>query len=152
MAKKSNKSAVKATAKVPIKKTVKIIAKKTFSPLDYIASHPANTAVVNRIMDEIKAYITGYCQNAKIAVVFSDWYVGISQDPDNARTSGHKNRKGLTELTAYKRFGAYTLSNAREVEKSLCCDFKLNNCKTIGKVTEKTKYCYTYHLAGSPRK
>ena len=145
MAKKNTKNTIK---KGDSNKSVPSV----FYPIEYMKLHPANMVVVARIAIEIKKYIDSYCRNAKIPIEYEEWYVGISQDPDNARTSSHKNKKSLAKLSAYNKFRAYSFSNARTVEKILCQNFDLNHCNTIGKVTKETKYCYTYHLAGSPHK
>jgi hypothetical protein len=140
-------------AKKIVKTNTKIANKselKNFSPLDYIKEHPANPIVVKNVQKEVIEYIKSKYAN-KSEIIWTDWYVGISKDPDGDRTSGHKNRKKLTELKFYHKFYAHSLANARQVEVVTCADFKLNNCKTIGGVTAETKWCYVYNWSESPK-
>jgi hypothetical protein len=146
MAKNSNKINVKPVA------TKTEQEKKSFSPKEWTAAHPANMEIVVRVQSEMIDYMQNYCKGQKIPFISSEWYVGISKDPDKDRTAGHKNRKKLSELVAFKSFYANSLSNARKVEETLCGLMGLSNCAVMGGILQTSKWCYAYHLVASPLK
>lgn len=121
-----------------------------FALTHWLNQHPCNMEVVEDIVAKISKYVRG-TYPAKAKIDFSEWYVGISNDPDGARTKSHKNRRNLIDLLHYKKFYAHSMSNARHIEMQLCNKWGLNNCATAGGIRPTSKWVYVYHQAQSPK-
>jgi hypothetical protein len=125
-------------------------SKQTFKIKDWILKHPHNQDVVDNLVAEITEYVKSHYPKKSKTFPFSDWYCGISNDPENARTAGHKNRKQISELKNHKAFYAYSLSNARKIEQAICTIWGLGICSIYGGVKQNSKWVYVYNLSNSP--
>ncbi|MBL7815777.1 MAG: hypothetical protein JNL70_12255 [Saprospiraceae bacterium] len=143
---KAKKQANNATKKA--NNSIESTQKTPFKPKEYIDAHPYNRNVVDEVKKEIVDYINSHYKENKIPV-YSDWYIGISKDPDNDRTSDHKTEKNLNKLEDYKKFWAKSLANARQVESELCTELEMNHCKSLGGVTAESRWNYVYNLKKS---
>ncbi len=121
-----------------------------FSLNQWLVEHPFNPNVVSEIATEITKYVRG-TYPPKSQANFSEWYVGISNDPDGARTASHKKSKNLIRLLHYKKFYAYSMTNARRIEMMLCEKWGLGHCSVAGGIRGTSKWVYVYHYAKSPR-
>lgn len=93
------------------------MAKVKLTAAQYIKQNPHNEDVVREFIRKIKSHISGHYF---FSTDWHHWYVGISKDPDNDRTKGHKTTKKISELANHARWYVYSLANAREIEKRLC--------------------------------
>jgi hypothetical protein len=123
---------------------------KIFKIKEWISQHPHNQEIVDNIVAEIIEYVKSHYPKKSKAIPFSDWYCGISNDPENARTAGHKNRKQISELANHKSFYAHSLSNARKIEETICKTWGLGSCAVYGGVKQNSKWVYVYNLSNSP--
>ena len=121
------------------------------TPLEYIALHPHNPKVVEKIKKAIKEHVNS-CYPPNSNPKYKDWYFGIAEKPDNDRVSDHLSEKELAELKDRTKKYAHSLANARQVELELCQEFGLENCKRIGQPTIKSKWVYGFDWANSKTK
>src|SRR5579872_2050765 len=106
--------------------------RKILRAAQYIKQNPHSDEVVDKFITMIKKHIESHY------FLFTDWhhwYVGISKDPDNDRTKSHKSTKRIKELANHASWYVHSLANAREIEKKLCTEMGLGNCKVLGGVT-----------------
>ena len=123
---------------------------KTFNIKEWIGKHPHNQEIVDNLVAQITLYVKSHYPYKSKTVPFSDWYCGISNDPKNARTAGHKNRKRISELSNHQSFYAFSLSNARKIEETICKNWGLSSCAVFGGVKQNSKWVYVYNLSNSP--
>lgn len=125
---------------------IKIIGLKApagFSINKYLQNHPSNKETVEKLKKQILKHIDS-CYPKGVEPNYSDWYVGVTDKTHN-RYNAHKRDRNIDELPNYKKFYAFSMSNARSIESSLCKKFKMGNKNVSGGIYIKSKYNYVFN-------
>jgi len=124
-------------------KIIGLNAPAGFSINDYLKSHTANKETVEKLKKQIIKYINS-CYPKGVEPNYSDWYAGITDKTHN-RYNAHKRDRKINDLPNYKKFYAFSMSNARNIESYLCNKFKMGNKNVSGGIYINSKYIYIFN-------
>ncbi|MEZ4841487.1 MAG: hypothetical protein R2821_08225 [Flavobacteriaceae bacterium] len=113
-----------------------------FSINEHLKNNPANKRFVYRKEREVLNYIKSFYSKG-INPIYSQWYAGMTDGTHN-RYNAHKRERRIDDLTNYKKFYLYTMSNARELESRLFQKHGMGKSNIKGGIYIHSKYVYVF--------
>jgi hypothetical protein len=124
-------------------KIIGLSAPAGFSINDYLREHPANKETIERVKKQVVKHINS-CYKKGVEPNYSDWYAGVT-DKSHNRYNAHKRDRNIDDLPFYKKFYVFSMSNARNLESSLCKKFGMGNKDISGGIYINSKYLYVFN-------